>query len=273
MTHSDLPIGIFDSGVGGLTVMRQVQNLLPHESIIYFGDTARVPYGNKSPETIIRYAVECAQYLLSQNIKLLVVACNTVTSYALPILRELCYPIPVIGVISPGAEKAVSVTSTNTIAVLGTRATINSGAYQKEIKSLLPNATIFPIACPLFVPLAEELFLKHEATRLIIREYLTPLREYNHIDTILLGCTHYPLLSETIVEEIGENVTIVDSAATCAEYVKRSLLELNLNNKENNSNYRYIVSDDTHKFQLLGKNFLGMSMHSVECINEFCLTT
>lgn len=264
----NLPIGMFDSGVGGLTVMRQIQRVLPNESIIYLGDTARLPYGNKSPEAIIRYSLENATFLMDQNIKLLVVACNTATAYALNQLKQIC-PIPVIGVIEPGAEKAVKSTRNGHIAVLGTKGTIQSGVYQKEIEERLPDAVITAIACPLFVPLAEELFLKHEATRLIIREYLKPLRHLQ-IDTLLLGCTHYPLLRELIAEELGSSITIVDSAATCAEKVHNCLQTLSLETIDDISSikYHYFVSDDPLKFQTLGKNFLGMPMDNVESISQ-----
>lgn len=186
-------IGLFDSGVGGLTVMQEIMKLLPHERLIYFGDTARVPYGNKGTRTIIRYSIENTICLLEKNIKLMVVACNTASALALPQLRRL-FNLPIVGVIEPGAEKAVAATRNQRIAVLGTKATIQSGAYQTAIKKIAPHAAVIPIACPLFVPLVEEQWLDHPATHLIVREYLRPLQEQN-VDTILLGCTHYPLLS------------------------------------------------------------------------------
>lgn len=269
-TNAHLPIGMFDSGVGGLTVMRQIQQLLPFESITYFGDTARLPYGDKSPEAIVRYSIENAQFLMDQQIKILVVACNTATAYALLALQELC-PIPVIGVIAPGAEKAVAVTHNGHIAVLGTKATIRSGVYQKEILKRDPQAVVTSIACPLFVPLAEERFFTHDATRLIIREYLKPLRQ-QQIDTLLLGCTHYPLLHELIAQEVGPQVKIVDSAATCAETVHSCLHTLGLQNPVTGAaappTYKFFVSDDPSKFQALGQDFLGMPMESVESSKE-----
>lgn len=253
-------IGLFDSGLGGLTVMKQILSVLPQENVVYFGDTARLPYGGKSPDTIIRYSLENAAFLIDQDIKILVVACNTASSYAIkPLQGRLS--IPVIGVIEPGAEKAVSVTRNGRIAVLGTKATTASGMYQKHIMARLPNATVKSVACPLFVPLAEEKFLEHPAAKLIVKEYLAPLKSDN-IDTILLGCTHYPLLEQLIREEVGEGVAIVDSASTCAEKV-RELLEL-----ENLAAdfhqipiHRYFVSDDAERFRCMGSDFLG---HPIE---------
>jgi len=259
MSHKK--IGVFDSGVGGLTVLQQLIRLLPHESFVYFGDTARVPYGEKSGETIIRYSIESAQMLAQKDIKMLVVACNTVSSHALDHLREILN-VPVVGVIEPGARKAVEETSEGRIAVLGTKATIRSQAYQKEILSIAPDMKVFPIACPLFVPLIEEHYAYHEATRLIVREYLRPLKEQS-IDTLLLGCTHYPLLKEMISEEL-EGVHIVDSAIACAEWVVETLQENNLQSNEKGfPELDYIVSDDPQKFQLLGRSLLQLAIDHV----------
>jgi glutamate racemase len=240
-------IGLFDSGIGGLTVMQQIMQTLPQESLIYFGDTARVPYGGKSRETIIRYSLENANFLLEKGIKLLVVACNTASAFALDALKEQL-PIPVIGVIEPGAEKAASISKNQRIAVLGTKGTIQSGAYQREIKTLVPQATIIPIACPLFVPLVEERLFHHPATRLIIKEYLQPLRN-QEIDTVLLGCTHYPFLKHFIQEEMGSDVQLVDSASTCAEKICKLLKQQKLNSMSPKPTYHYYVSDDPRKFQ------------------------
>lgn len=257
-------IGMFDSGVGGLTVMQEILHTLPHEHIVYFGDTARVPYGEKSPETIIRYSLEIARFLIEQNrIKLLVVACNTVSSCSLDALRSICN-FPIIGVIEPGARKAVEVTKTGRIAILGTRRTIASGMYEKEIQRRLPQAFVRGIACPLLTPLVEEHFINHPATRIILQEYLAPLHDQN-IDTVLLGCTHYPLLRSLIEAELGPDVVIVDSARTCAEEVAHMLMT-----KEMQAPpvaplaHQYFVSDDPEKFRKLGKNFLGMNLEYVE---------
>ena len=255
-------IGVFDSGIGGLTVMNELTKALPHESFIYFGDTARIPYGGKSPETIIRYSIENTVFLLEKKIKMLVVACNTATALALYKLIQI-FNIPIVGVIHPGAEKAVSVTRKNKIAVLGTKGTIHSGAYEEEIHRLLPEASVISIACPLFVPLIEEDFLHHPATRMIIKEYLSPLKT-KEIDTLLLGCTHYPLLKNLIQEELGPAITLVDSAKTCAEKVVRILSDENLTIiNPTTVQHNYFVSDDPKKFQDLAQRLFNYRIDPV----------
>jgi glutamate racemase len=263
-------IGIFDSGVGGLTVMQQIAQMLPQESMIYFGDTARVPYGGKSRETIIRYSIENTIFLMEKNIKMLVIACNTASAFALQKLRQI-FHIPIIGVIEPGAETAVSVSRTGRIAVLGTKGTIQSGAYQTEIQRLLPTATIIPIACPLLVPLVEERWLDHPATRLIIQEYIGSLHN-QEIDTLLLGCTHYPFLKTLIQEEVGPRVTLVDSASTCAQKVASILKEQKLN-AQGPGMHRYFVSDDPDKFKELGEKLFGTSLSHVEAVSHLTFGT
>lgn len=261
----DHSIGMFDSGLGGLTVMQQLIRVLPHENVIYFGDTARLPYGAKSPETIVRYSIENAIFLIQKNIKILIIACNTASAHALESLQQI-FNIPVIGVIEPGAESAVKATKTGRIGVLGTKGTISSMSYQKAILQLAPKAEVFPIACPLFVPLVEENYVDHPATRLMVQEYLKPLKEY-HIDTLLLGCTHYPLLKDLIRNEIGKEITIVDSATSCAEKVLSMLSKEGLQKTgKTQANYRYFVSDDPKKFQILGSSFLGWPIHHVESV-------
>lgn len=255
-------IGVFDSGVGGLTVMQQLRIALPSESMIYFGDTARLPYGSKSRETVIRYSIENAVFLMEKKIKLLVVACNTACSVALEKLQEI-FNIPIVGVIVPGAEKAVSVTSHGRIAVLGTKGTIQSGAYQQEILRLMPEAHVIPIACPLFVPLTEERFLSHPASQLIVKEYLKPLKE-QHVDTLLLGCTHYPLMRDLIEQEISSDVKIVDSASTCAEKVDAILTQHKMKNCNSKPNYQYFASDDPDKFRDLAEKLFGESIPVVK---------
>ncbi|MFI0434404.1 MAG: glutamate racemase [Parachlamydiaceae bacterium] len=264
MMLSSQAIGIFDSGVGGLTVMRQLMNALPHERLIYFGDTARLPYGNKSPQTIINYSIENTILLLKHNIKLLVVACNTASAFALPKLRQL-FKLPIIGVIDAGAKKAVALTSGRRIAVLGTKGTIESGAYQAAIQKLAPNAFVLPIACPLFVPLVEEHWLDHPATRLIIKEYLRPIREEN-IDTVLLGCTHYPLLASLIQEEIGEEVIIADPASTCAEQVFDLLEQKQLLSPILQGQHQYYASDDPKKFYSLAQSLFNEQSLKVDLL-------
>lgn len=253
-------IGIFDSGVGGLTVLRAIAEALPSARLIYFGDTARLPYGDKSSSTIIRYSLENAQFLVNHRIDLLVVACNTASSCALEALRE-CYPLPILGVIEPGARQAVQTTRNGRIGVLGTKRTVGSGAYEKAIKRFIPQAYVVSAACPLLVPLVEEGFVDHFATRLILRDYLAPLK-LEGIDTLVLGCTHYPLLRALIAEEMGKDVRIVDSATTCAAEVKALVSEdfSSLNPGE----CIYYASDDPMKFKEMGERLLDRPMPSVE---------
>ncbi len=249
-------IGVFDSGFGGLTVMRALRQALPHENIIYFGDTARVPYGSKSPETIFRYTVENSAFLVDQGIKLLVIACHTACSIALNEIQQL-FDIPILGVLLPGIEQVVKHTKGGQIAILGTRATISSGVYQEEITKRLPAAEIISISCPLFVPLVEEGYIEHPVSEMIIQEYLRPLR-HKQIDTLLLGCTHYPLMQSLIQKELGESVVLIDPATSCAENVKELLVSQNLDNLQKDTpNYQFYVSDDPEKFRLLGKIFLN----------------
>lgn len=255
-------IGVFDSGIGGLTVMSQIAKALPNEKILYLGDTARLPYGEKSPETIIRYTIENAIFLMEQNIKVLVIACNTATAFAIHKIQSI-FNIPVIGVIEPGAEQAIKVTRNNHIAVLGTKGTILSKAYEKKILELNPAAKVISIACPLFVPLVEEGLHTHEATTLIVHEYLAPLK-LEKIDTLLLGCTHYPVLKETIQNYFGAGISIVDSASTCAEKVKIALREYNLETPSTiPTPHRFFVTDNPEKFQLVGKKFFQGSIDNV----------
>jgi glutamate racemase len=255
-------IGVFDSGIGGLTVMRAIVDALPGEDVIYFGDTARVPYGDKSPDTIIRYSIENAIFLMEHDIKLLVVACNTASAYSLEKLRKI-FNIPVIGVIAPAVKTVATMSKNHKIAVLGTKGTILSGIYQQEILSVLPDAEIFPVSCPLFVPLAEEGLLDHPATSLIVEEYLKDIKGKD-IDTVVLGCTHYPLLREVIRREFGENVTLVDSATACAGAIKDTLSTLGiLADDTSHGSRKYYVSDDPEHFRSLGEAFLGENISDV----------
>lgn len=265
-------IGMFDSGLGGLTVMRQLLKAAPREHIVYFGDTARLPYGEKSPETIIRYSLENAAFLSTQHIKLLVVACSTASSLALNMLQQQL-DIPVIGMIEPGATSALQATISGRIAVLGTKGTIKSHAYQKAILQRNPDAFVTSLACPLFVPLVEEHFLDHPATRLVVQEYLKPLKGL-HVDTILLGCTHYPLLKRLICEELGEEVRVIDPGVACANEVLATLYSLNLQRSEGQDvEHRFFVSDDADKFQMLGEVFLGRRISHVEALSHYLVTT
>lgn len=256
-------IGMFDSGIGGLTVLRAIQDKLPFEKIIYFGDTARLPYGDKSPETVIRFSIENAVFLMEHNIKILVVPCNTASSVSIEKLRKI-FNIPVIGVIEPGAEKAIQVTKSGRIAILATRGTVQSGAYQAHLKRLRPDVQALAIACPLLVPLIEEGMQNHTAMRLILQEYLKPLDEHP-VDTILLGCTHYPALRSLLQEMVGAHVQIVDSASTCAEQVTSVLEKLSLLNpvKEEVS-HQFFVSDNPEKFRKLGQQFIASPLPPVQ---------
>ncbi|MCA9448129.1 MAG: glutamate racemase [Candidatus Omnitrophica bacterium] len=237
------PIGVFDSGVGGLTVVRAIRSRLPDEEILYFGDTARVPYGTKSPETIRRYTREISSFLNNQGVKCVVVACNSCSATALDCVTD-CFEGPVIGVIEPGSRKALSVTRNGRVGVIGTQATVDSGAYERTLRGFSPEVQVFSTACPLFVPLAEERMDGRQAARLIAEEYLHPLLEQS-IDTLILGCTHYPLLKETIQSVVGEDITIVDSAETTAEGVFETLRELEeLESSKKEARIQTYVSDN-----------------------------
>ncbi|MEF3694932.1 MAG: glutamate racemase [Candidatus Cloacimonadota bacterium] len=213
------PIGIFDSGVGGLTVYKMIREYFPEEDLIYFGDTARVPYGPKSPNTIIDYSIQNARFLLQRGIKTLIVACNTSSAYALDRLRDIT-GIPIIGVIEPGAEQAVISTKIKRIGVIGTEGTVRSNAYYQAIRRILPETEVISQACPLFVPLVEEGWQDSDTARLIAEEYLSCFKDTG-IDTMVLGCTHYPLLRETIQAVLGSEVKLVDSAESIALYLRR----------------------------------------------------
>lgn len=253
-------LGIFDSGIGGLTVLKAIKELLPNEKVVYFGDTARQFYGEKSAETVLRYSIENSIFLMEHSIKLLVIACNTASAVSVEKLRSI-FNIPVIGVIEPGAEKALEVTKTGRIAILATKGTIQSAAYQKHLQLLSPTVSLVPIACPLLAPLVEEGMYAHPATRLILREYLQPLKEHP-VDTILLGCTHYPLLKALIQEEVGPEVQIVDSATTCAEKICKTLDEQKMYGSIPTP-AQYFVSDNPEKFKRLGEQFLMQSLTNV----------
>jgi len=258
------PVGIFDSGIGGLTVLREIERLLPLEDTIYLGDTARVPYGTKSRETVIRYAVENARYLLNEDIKLLVVACNTASAFALEILQQTL-GIPVVGVIEPGAARAVEVGRTNRVGVIGTDGTIRSGAYFDAIKRHDRKVAVFTKTCPLFVPLAEEGWTDNNVARMTAEHYLHDLKG-ELIDTLVLGCTHYPLLKGVIGEVMGEDVTLVDSAEETAAEVKRVLEEKQLLNEEGDlaGCHAFYVTDSPGRFMDVGRRFLGSVLDQVK---------
>lgn len=238
---------------------------LPNESIIYFGDTARVPYGPKSPDTVLRYSREIMNFLKDHGVKAVVVACNTATAHALPALREE-YEMPIIGVIEPGSRAAAKATRTGKVGVIGTQGTIKSGAYERAIAAALPQAEIMAIACPLFVPLAEEGWLDTEPTRLIAEEYLGPMAAA-HIDTLVLGCTHYPLLKRVIGNVVGRDVRLIDSAEETAAETASVLRESGLAHEAtDDARYRFVASDAPDQFLRVGQRFLGASIERVETV-------
>jgi len=256
-------IGVFDSGIGGLTVVRALMERLPFENIVYFGDTARVPYGVKSVETINRYALQITEFLLKKDVKLLIVACNTMAAVACQAIRDLS-PVPVLEVIGAGAASAVGATQNKIIGVIGTPATINSNAYARAISLLDHDVRIFSQACPLFVPLVEEGWLEHEATRLAALEYLKPVKAEG-IDTLVLGCTHYPLIKPLIAEIVGPQVRLIDSAETMAEEAAGLINARQLGNPSGRSpDYLFCVSDVPFRFQTIGERFLGRTLARVE---------
>ncbi|MBW2326677.1 MAG: glutamate racemase, partial [Deltaproteobacteria bacterium] len=241
-------IGIFDSGIGGLTVVKSLMEELPGYNMIYFGDTARTPYGSKSPETVVRYALENTDFLLKQGAKLIVMACNTASSVAADRVAEN-YDIPIFEVVTPATEQAVKISNTLTIGVIGTRATVKSGIYEHKIMALKPDAKVYSAACPLLVPLVEEGWMKKPETVMIIKKYLHPLK-VRQIDTLILGCTHYPLLKDKIQRKIGKRVHIIDSSIAIAENVKFFLdthPEVDKQLSKNNA-FRLFVSDITEQF-------------------------
>lgn len=255
-------IGIFDSGVGGLTVLRELTRALPQEDTIYFGDTARVPYGTKSPDTVIRYSQEIAAFLTKQDIKLLVVACNTASAVALPTLRRTL-PIPVVGVIEPGAKRAVEVTRSGIVGIIGTSGTVRSSAYSRAIKRLNPSISVLARPCPLFVPLAEEGWTDNQVAQMTAHLYLDELRQAN-IDTLVLGCTHYPLLKKIIADVMGPSVTLVDSAEETARTVAAILKDKKLlRPPEEQGNHHYYVTDVPAGFIRVGNRFLGGKLGDV----------
>jgi glutamate racemase len=265
MHEADAPIGIFDSGVGGLTVLRRVHEALPREALVYLGDTARVPYGTKSRETVIRYARSCAQILLDRGVKILVVACNTASAYALEALQD-DLDIPVIGVVEPGARAAVAATRNGRIGVIGTVGTVNSGAYSESIHAIAPEAQVLSSPCPLFVPLAEEGWLTGPVPAQVAATYLGHLLDEG-IDTLVLGCTHYPLLHETIAAVAGPGVAIVDSARETARVVQQTVEAMNLAATAAASHVSFLVTDAPESFERIGRQFLGYDIGHAEWVD------
>ncbi|MDD4980769.1 MAG: glutamate racemase [Candidatus Omnitrophica bacterium] len=261
-------IGVFDSGVGGLTVVKELIRQLPYEDIIYFGDTARVPYGIKSKETVIKFSIENILFLLKQDVKLICVACNTVSSIALPVIKSH-FRVPIIGVITPGVREAVYATQNKHIGVIGTRGTIESRAYENEIRQLDPKIKVTAVACPLFVPFAEEGWLSGSEVLNVAKKYLKPLKNAR-VDTVILGCTHYPLLKPVIKEALGSGVTLIDSAKQVAIEVKKILsAECRLlNMAPRRARRKFYVSDNTRWFADVAGRFLGTPLSDVKKVSS-----
>jgi len=259
------PIGVFDSGVGGLTVVKELIGQLPSEDIIYFGDIARVPYGIKSKETVIRFSIENILFLLKQDVKLICVACNTVSSLALPVIKNH-FKVPIVGVLSPGVREAVYATKNKRIGVIGTRGTIKSKAYELEIKQLAPDVSITAVSCPLFVPFVEEGWLGGKVVEEVARTYLKPLKDAK-VDTLILGCTHYPLLKPLIKKIMGERVILIDSAKQVAVEVKEILAAENILNNNRKAKNKFYVSDNPEWFSSLAKSFLGETVKNVSKVS------
>ena len=256
--NNELPIGIFDSGIGGLTVVRQIHRVLPHEDLVYLGDTARVPYGSKSPGTVVRFACEDTQFLIQQNVKAVVVACNTVSAWALPTL-ERKFSVPFFGVIIPGAQAALKRSRNHRIGVIGTTTTVRSQAYSRAILARDDSARVFARACPLLVPLVEEGWTNNKITQAILRVYLSPMLR-RRIDTLVLGCTHYPLLKKVIRGVVGKEVALVDSAESCARFLSERLggTKLLARTRRRAGVIQPFVTDEVERFDQMAKRFLGV---------------
>jgi glutamate racemase len=262
---SQAPIGIFDSGIGGLTVTRAIYERLPGESTIYFGDTARVPYGPKSPETVTRYSLEILHWLLQQGVKAVVIACNTSTAHALRALQQST-PVPVLGVIKPGARAAVAAAGQGPVGVIGTAGTIASDSYNRAIQALAPGLPVIQRACPLFVPLVEEGWFDHPATEMIAKDYLAELR-HACIRALVLGCTHYPLLKPLLQRVMGPEVQLIDSGQATAAALETILAEKALAAPpEAKPWHRFVVSDDEARFRQVGSRFMGERLGKAEVV-------
>lgn len=262
--NDNRPIGVFDSGLGGLTVLKELQAMLPGERLIYLGDTARTPYGSKGAQTIVRYSDECAKFLLRHEVKLLVVACNTASSIALSYLKESC-PCPVIGTIEQAVRSALRNARRNRIGIIGTEATIASGAYQKRLQELAPQVTVLSQACPLFVPLVEQGMFSGEIVDKVIEHYLAGMRSEG-VDALVLGCTHYPLLSAALGKYFGDEVAIVECAKAIAEEVGEILSAqgLRASTSQQSSRGPFFVTDEVSRFDRLAALLLGESMSNAK---------
>lgn len=261
------PIGVFDSGVGGLTVVRALMERLPLENIVYFGDTARVPYGVKSVATIEHFSGQITDFLLGQQVKMLIIACNTMAAVAAHVVKARAGDIPVLDVIEAGAQAAVALPHSRPVGVIGTPTTINSNAYARRMHALDPSVRVYSQACPLFVPLVEEGWLDHAVTRLTAEEYLRPVLAED-VGSLVLGCTHYPLLKPLLQDVVGPSVHLVDSAITTAEQAAQVLTLQGLaNTNPDPSRYRYFVTDIPLRFQTIGERFLGRALTDVSKVD------
>lgn len=262
------PIGVFDSGVGGLTVAREIMRHLPNENIVYFGDTARVPYGSKSKDNIIRYSRQIINFLMTKDVKAIVIACNTASAQALDVVQKE-YPIPIIGVVEPGARAALDVTEAKKIGVIGTEGTVRSGMYEKVIQGIQPDVEVMTKACPLFVPLVEEGFKDHHVTEEIIDFYLASMKE-SDIDALILGCTHYPLLRSKIMEYVGDKIKLVNPAYETAMDLRNLLQENDMENPDiegDHGSYSFYVSDAADKFKQFANSILPYDIETTKQIN------
>lgn len=265
MLYKDNPIGVFDSGIGGLSVVRSLMKQLPHENVVYFGDNARIPYGNKSVATIKKFTEQTVKFLLQQEVKAIIIACNTISAVAKDTVLQLAGGIPVIDVISAGTQASTNISAK--IGIIATPATINSNAYPRAIHAINPQAEVYTQACALFVPMVEEGFIDHPALELVAREYLSPLIE-NNIDSIVLGCTHYPLISKIIARVIGDNIRIIDPAITACCELERILTEnQTLNMSKKTGSYKFYVTDVPVKFQKIGEMFLNHPIEHLEVVS------
>ena len=273
VTRNQLPIGIFDSGMGGLTVLRELVNHLPNESYIYLGDIARLPYGTKSYKTVTHYSTQMASILIAQGIKLLIVACNTASTVALPVLKMQFPDIPIIGVIEPGARATISTTKNNRVALLATETTIRSGIYQKTILKLNPNIKINSQTCGLFVALAEEGCINNEIVTLVVKQYLEPIiNDHHRCDSVILGCTHFLVFIDSLTTILGKDINIINSAVATAMTVKLIIQKMSLKNTARNVQLTFLVTDSPERFSRIGKIFFGQRIdpslvHLIDCIS------
>ena len=265
---NDRPIGIFDSGIGGLTVLKEVSRETPFEDIVYFGDTAHVPYGTKSKETVTKFSLDNVGFLQSFDVKMVIVACNTASSLSLDALKEK-FSMPIIGVIEPGAKQALETTRNKRVGVIGTKATIGSASYEACLKRLDSSVKVYSQACPLFVPLVEEGWLDGEIAKQVARVYLEPLKSFG-IDTLILGCTHYPLLTGVIQKSMGGSVQLINSAEETAKEAKKLLAknEFSSEKKKKSAALKFYVSDEPEQFRVLGERFLGRPIQSVAKVGD-----